>query len=346
MASPILPSICCGIGRFADPGLHEVHADGAAAVNRAVLVHADDVPHAQRLQHLDHRRAGGADAADHDLETPGNLLDDLERVQERRHHDHRRAVLVVVEDRDVELLAQPRLDLEAARRRDVLEVDAAEGGGDQLHGLDDLVGVLGVEADREGIHTGQLLEEHGLAFHHRHGRFGTDVAQAEHRGAVGDHGHRVLLDRQREGPLRVLLDRQAYARHPWRVGHRQIVPRPDRHLAPHLDLAAEMHQEGAVGDIGDLDAGQAPELVDDALGVLVVPRLDRDVAEDAVARHFDQVDRADIAACLPDDHRDAPEHAGAVEDRQSDGEAVRGAGGDGHRDDFSQTLPSYLSFSR
>jgi hypothetical protein len=37
-------------------------------------------------------------------------------------------VLIVVEDRDVELLAQPLLDLEAARRGDVLEVDPAEGG--------------------------------------------------------------------------------------------------------------------------------------------------------------------------------------------------------------------------
>ena len=47
---------------------------------------------------------------------------------QRGEHDDRRPVLVVVEDRDVELLVQPALDLEAARRRDVLEVDAAEAG--------------------------------------------------------------------------------------------------------------------------------------------------------------------------------------------------------------------------
>ena len=54
------------------------------------------------------------------------LAGQLDRVQQRGHHDDRGAVLVVVEDRDVELLLQPVLDLEAARRGDVLEVDAAE----------------------------------------------------------------------------------------------------------------------------------------------------------------------------------------------------------------------------
>jgi hypothetical protein len=38
------------------------------------------------------------------------------------------AVLVVVEDRDLHALAQLALDVEAVRRLDVLEVDAAEGG--------------------------------------------------------------------------------------------------------------------------------------------------------------------------------------------------------------------------
>ena len=47
-------------------------------------------------------------------------------VAQRGQHDDRGAVLVVVEDRDRQRLVQPALDLEAARRRDVLEVDAAE----------------------------------------------------------------------------------------------------------------------------------------------------------------------------------------------------------------------------
>ena len=59
---------------------------------------------------------------------------------------HRRAVLVVVEHRDVEPLAQPVLDLEAARGGDVLEVDAAERRRDPHDGLDDLVRIGGRRA--------------------------------------------------------------------------------------------------------------------------------------------------------------------------------------------------------
>ena len=108
-------------------------------------------------------------------------------------------MLVVVEDGDVELLLEPVLDLEAARRRDVLEVDAAEGRRDQLHGLDDLLGVVGLERDREGVDLGELLEQHRLALHHRHRGLGADVAEPEHGAAVGDHGDHVALDRQLEG---------------------------------------------------------------------------------------------------------------------------------------------------
>ena len=135
------------------------------------------------------------------------LADDLERVQQRRQHDHRGAVLVVVEDRDVERLLQAPLDLEAARRRDVLEVDAAERRRDALDDAHDLVDVGGVQAQRERVDAGELLEEHRLALHHRHRGLGADVAEAEHGGAVGDDRDRVALDRQRPGRLGVVVDR-------------------------------------------------------------------------------------------------------------------------------------------
>src|SRR3989442_3407366 len=81
---------------------------------------------------------------------------------------------------DVQFLAQPLLDLEAARGRDVFEVDAAEARCQVLHRLDDLVRLLRGQADREGVDVGELLEEHRLAFHDRQRRLGADVAQPEH----------------------------------------------------------------------------------------------------------------------------------------------------------------------
>ena len=150
------------------------------------MSHDDEVLDAVLEDDLRAGQARGA-RADHDhAHVLRALADDPQRVQQRRQHDHGGAVLVVVEDRDVQRLLQPALDLEAARRGDVLEVDAAERRRDLLHELDDLVDVGGVDADRERVDAAQLLEQHRLALHHGHRGFGADVAQPEHGGAVGD----------------------------------------------------------------------------------------------------------------------------------------------------------------
>ena len=175
-----------------------------------------------------HATPGGAGADDHDLDLAGALAHHAQRVDQRGEDDDRRAVLVVVEDGDVELGAQAALDLEAARRRDVLEVDAAEARRDRLDEGHDLVGVLGVQAQREGVDARELLEEHRLALHHRHRGRRADVAQPEHRGAVGHDGDRVALDGQRPRLGGVVVDGRGDARHARRVGHRQVVARGDR----------------------------------------------------------------------------------------------------------------------
>ena len=156
-----------GIRGRCHPALHEIHADGTPAMERAVLVDTDDVTDPAREQDFDGRRPRRAHAGDDHSELLRILADDAERVQQRSQDDDGGAVLVVVEHRDLEILAEPLLDLEAAWRRDILQIDAAEGGGEQLHGFHDLVAVLGGQADRKGIDSGELLEEHRLAFHHR-----------------------------------------------------------------------------------------------------------------------------------------------------------------------------------
>ncbi len=105
-------------------------------------------------------------------------------------------MLVVVEDRNVQFFLQAALDFKAARSRDVLEVDSPEA---RLHGFDDfhdLVDVLGAQAQRERVDSGEGLEQHRLAFHDRHGRRRPDVAETEDCGSVGYHGHGVVFDRQ------------------------------------------------------------------------------------------------------------------------------------------------------
>ena len=91
--------------------------------------------------------------------------------------------------------------------RDVLEVDAAEGGRDQLDGARrSSSGSLRVKADREGVDAAELLEEQRLALHDRHApppgrcRPGPSTARA-----VGDDRHRVALDGERGRPCASVL---------------------------------------------------------------------------------------------------------------------------------------------
>src|SRR5215210_5556295 len=121
--------------------------------------------------------------------------------QRRGEGDYGRAVDVVVHDGLGEPLYEAGLYLEALRRRDVLEVDAAKARRDAHHRLDELVHVLGVYQDRHSRDAGELLVEDGLAFHHRHRGHGPDVPQAQDAGpvradgdAAPDHGQ---LARQR-----------------------------------------------------------------------------------------------------------------------------------------------------
>ena len=60
------------------------------------------------------------------LIVPDVLVRNAQRVQHGGADDDRGAVLIVVEHRNVHALAQLALDLEALRRLDVLEIDAAE----------------------------------------------------------------------------------------------------------------------------------------------------------------------------------------------------------------------------
>ena len=84
-------------------------------------------------------------------------------------------MLIVVHHRNVEPLDQPLLQLEAARRRDVLEVDAAKDRCYPHHRLDDLVNVFRVQTDRKRVDVRELLEERRLALHHGQCTKWTDV---------------------------------------------------------------------------------------------------------------------------------------------------------------------------
>ncbi len=93
-------------------------------------------------------------------------------------------MLVIMENRNIGALLQLLFDLKASRSSDVLEVDAAEGSGNERNGLYDLVYIMCFYTDRDCVYIAESLEERAFSFHNRHSCLRSDVAQAEYCGAV------------------------------------------------------------------------------------------------------------------------------------------------------------------
>ena len=151
------------------------------------------------------------------------LADDLEAVEDAGGDDDRGAVLVIVEHRDGHALLELALDLEALRRLDVLEIDAAEGRLEPGDRFDEFVDVGRIDLDVEDIDAGELLEQDGLAFHHRFRGERADVAQAEYGRAVGHDADEVAASGETRCHRGIVGDGGAGMRNAGRVSQREVV---------------------------------------------------------------------------------------------------------------------------
>ena len=106
---------------------------------------------------------------------------------------------------------------------DVFEIDAAEGGGDGFDDLNEAFGVFLVDLDVVGVDAAVDFEEEAFAFHDGFAGQGTDVAETEHGGAVGDDGHEVALVGVAIGVLGLLFDFEAGLGHAGAVGEGEVV---------------------------------------------------------------------------------------------------------------------------
>ena len=129
-------------------------------------------------------------------------------------------MLVVVHDRTIQRLDHTALDLETAGCGDVLQVDRAEARAQPDQSLDDLVRVLGGEHDRDRVQTTERLEQRGLALHDRQRGQRTDIAEAEHRASVTDHGDQSVRPGVAGGKAGVGVNGPAYLRNTGGVGDR------------------------------------------------------------------------------------------------------------------------------
>ena len=149
---------------------------------------------------------GSTGTVHHDLHLGDVLADHLQCVLQSGSRDDGRTVLVVMHHGDVECALQAVFDVEALRSLDVLKVDTTESGGNLLHGLAELLGILFGHLNIEYIDATVDLEEQSLTFHHGFSAHSTDVAKTEYGGTVRDNGHEVTLVGVLEGSVGILLN--------------------------------------------------------------------------------------------------------------------------------------------
>ena len=149
----------------------------------------------------------------HDLDLADVLVYQFDSIQQGCAADDGRAVLVIVEDGYPHRLDQSLLDVEALRGLDILQVNAAEGGFEQLADLDDVVRIVTIDFQVEHIDVSKALEKHGLSFHDGLSSKSSDVSQSQHRSAVGDDGDQIAARGVLESVERVLRNLQARFRH-------------------------------------------------------------------------------------------------------------------------------------
>ena len=221
-------------------GLVRLHLGVAAGVDHALRIDHVDVLalDAQADHHVQAGNGRSARARHGHLHVADVLADDLQAVEQRRRRDDRRAVLVIVEDGNVQAVTQLLLDVEALRRLDVFQVDPSQRRLQRGDDVDQLVRIALGQFDIEHIHAGKFFEQAALAFHHGLAGQRADVAQTQHRSAVGDHADQVAARRVLRRQRRVLLDRGTRIRHARRIRQRKITLIDQRLGRANLDLAA------------------------------------------------------------------------------------------------------------
>jgi hypothetical protein len=122
------------------------------------------------------------------------------------------------------------------------------------------------------------------------------------------------------------MNRLTHPRHAGRVGHRKIGTRFQRHLGNNFNLAAQVHQEGEIGNIDDFHAVNVSDCFDNLFAVLAGNCADGDVAHNVVGSGAYDVYGANVAAGLSNRYSYCTETSGARRNFDAQGQAVTCAG--------------------
>ncbi len=201
-----------------------VHALLAALPDRALGVAQNGIlgAHAHCLQQFQDGNSRGAGAIHDHFEVGNVAAGDLAGIDDAGGGYDRRAVLVVMEDGNIEALAKQLLDDEAVGTLDVFQIDAAEGIAEAGNAFNEGGRVVFLDLDIDRVDVGEALEQDRLAFHHRLGRGGTQITEAENGGAVRYDGHHVALRRVVINLVGIGRDGLHGRRDAGRIGQRQV----------------------------------------------------------------------------------------------------------------------------
>ena len=142
-----------------------------------------------------------------------------------------------MKDRNVRALFELSFDFKAAGSRDVLQINAAKGSGNQGYCADELIHILGLDTERESIHITERFEKDALALHDRHAGFRTDIAQSQNSRTICNDCAHVVPSGQIIGLVYILLDLQAGLGHAGCICQRQVFLVLDRNAGDHFNLA-------------------------------------------------------------------------------------------------------------
>ena len=143
-------------------------------------------------------------------------------------------------DGNVGGLGDAALNFEALGRFDVFKVDAPKRLGDVHDGVDEFLGVFGVNFNIENVDAGEGLQEKALAFHDRFAGKSTNVPEAKNGRTVGDDRDQISLGGVAVSVFRSLFDFKARKRHAGRVGQAQFVSRSVWFGGHDLDLSLRL----------------------------------------------------------------------------------------------------------
>ena len=143
-------------------------------------------------------------------------------------------MLVIVKHRDIAFLLEFFFYLKAARRADIFKIDSAKASGQQRHSIDNLVGILAANTERECVYPTERFKKHAFAFHNGHSCLRANIPQAENCRAVRYYRNKIVTAGIFVRKRSILFNLKARRRNARRIGNRQVLFIFKRYSARHF----------------------------------------------------------------------------------------------------------------